>query len=193
MTEHEGDGRTKRRDLRQRQIDENDFARKYLDAEISVDADKTNRHQERRPEKCERLNHLIAAADAGPQHWCRTARCNRRSSAARRPKRPASRSMLRPCPPQRPRRASGSCGSRTTIRTSRARMVRIIPARCEGLGGTPGFSLDKADKIQTEAARKIGPAVVIGDNRNGFKRRELASHSASLASRRARKAARLAS
>ena len=62
MTEHECDGRTKRCDLRQRQIDENDFAREHLDAEICVDADETNRHQERRPEKCQRLNHLIAAA-----------------------------------------------------------------------------------------------------------------------------------
>jgi hypothetical protein len=41
MTEHECDGRTKGRDLRQRQIDENDFAREYLDAEICVDADET--------------------------------------------------------------------------------------------------------------------------------------------------------
>ena len=62
MTEHECDGRTKGCDLRQCQIDKNDFAHEHLDAEICVDTDETNRHQERRPKKCQRLNHLIAAA-----------------------------------------------------------------------------------------------------------------------------------
>ena len=63
MTEHEGHRRAERRDLRQRQIDEDDFAREHLDAEIGVDADQTHRHQECRPEKCERLDHRAAAAD----------------------------------------------------------------------------------------------------------------------------------
>ena len=63
MTEHECHRRAERRDLRQRQIDKDDFAGKHLDAEIGVDADKTYRHQERRPEKNERLDHRLAAAD----------------------------------------------------------------------------------------------------------------------------------
>ena len=67
---------------------------------------------------------------------------------------------------------SGSCGSRTTIRTSRARMVPTIPARCEGLGGTLGFDLDEADEIQSETAGKIRPAIVVGDDRHGFEGRQ---------------------
>ena len=63
MTEHECDRRAERRDLRERQIDKDHFAGKHLDAEIGVDADKRDRHQERRPEKNERLDHRLAAAD----------------------------------------------------------------------------------------------------------------------------------
>ena len=63
MAEHEGDRRAERRDLRERQIDEDHFARQDLNAEIGVDADQAYRHQERRPEKCERLDHRVAAAD----------------------------------------------------------------------------------------------------------------------------------
>ena len=62
MAEHEGHGRAERRDLRQRQIDEDDFAGEHLNAEIGVDADEAYRHQERRPEKFERLAHRFAAA-----------------------------------------------------------------------------------------------------------------------------------
>ena len=62
MTEHERDGRAEGGDLGQRQIDENDIAGEYLDSEVSVDADKTHRYQERWPEKCERLGHLALAA-----------------------------------------------------------------------------------------------------------------------------------
>ena len=63
MTEHEGDRRAERRDLRERQIDEDHFASEDLNAEIGVDADKTYGHQERRPEKYEWLDHRTAAAD----------------------------------------------------------------------------------------------------------------------------------
>ena len=62
MAEHEGDGRTQRRDLGQRQIDEDHFAGQYLNAEIGVDADQAHRHQKRRPEKLQRIDHRIAAA-----------------------------------------------------------------------------------------------------------------------------------
>ena len=64
MAEHEGGGRAERRDLRQRQIDEDDFARQHLDAEIGVDADEADRHEERRPEECERVDHRAAASSA---------------------------------------------------------------------------------------------------------------------------------
>ena len=63
MAEHECHRRAKRGDLRERQIDKDHFASKHLDTEISMDADKRDRHQERRPEKNERLDHRLAAAD----------------------------------------------------------------------------------------------------------------------------------
>ena len=63
MAEHECHRRTERRDLRERQIDKDHFAGKDQDAEIGMDADKTHRHQEGRPEKLERLDHRLAAAD----------------------------------------------------------------------------------------------------------------------------------
>ena len=63
MTEHEGHRRAKRRDLGERQIDEDHFAGKHLDAEIGVDADETDRHQERRPQQCQRFAHRAPAAD----------------------------------------------------------------------------------------------------------------------------------
>ena len=62
MTEHEGDGRAKRRDLCQRQIDEDHFARQHLNAEIGMDADQAHGHQERRPEELQRIDHRVAAA-----------------------------------------------------------------------------------------------------------------------------------
>ena len=51
VPKHEGRGRAERRDLRQRQIDEDDVAREHLDAEIGMDADEAERHQERRPQQ----------------------------------------------------------------------------------------------------------------------------------------------
>ena len=54
--------RAERRDLRQRQIDENDFAGQDLNAEIRMDADEAYRHQERRPEKLSAPRSLRAAA-----------------------------------------------------------------------------------------------------------------------------------
>ena len=62
MAEHERDGRAERRDLRQREIDEHDVAGQHLDAEIGVDADQAERHQERRPQELERGHHRVAAA-----------------------------------------------------------------------------------------------------------------------------------
>jgi hypothetical protein len=44
MTKHEGNGRAKRRDLRQRQIDKDDLAREDLDTKVSVDTDEARRH-----------------------------------------------------------------------------------------------------------------------------------------------------
>ena len=62
MAEHERNGRAKRRDLCQRQIDEDHFAGQNLNAEIGVDADQAHRHQKRRPEKLQCIDHRIAAA-----------------------------------------------------------------------------------------------------------------------------------
>ena len=62
VAEHEGDGRTQRRDLRQRQIDKDHFAGQHLNAEIGVDADQAHRHQEGRPEKLQGIDHRMAAA-----------------------------------------------------------------------------------------------------------------------------------
>ncbi len=62
MAEHERDGRAERRDLRQREVDEHDVAGQHLDAEIGVDADQAERHQERRPQELERRHHGLAAA-----------------------------------------------------------------------------------------------------------------------------------
>ena len=62
MAEQKRHGRAERRDLRQRQIDEDDIAGEDLDAEISVDADKAHRDQERRPEEGQCFGHRAAAA-----------------------------------------------------------------------------------------------------------------------------------
>ena len=64
MAEHEGRGRAERGDLRQRQIDEDDFARQHLDAEIGVDADEADRHEKRWPKECDGLAHRAAASSA---------------------------------------------------------------------------------------------------------------------------------
>jgi hypothetical protein len=45
MTQHECYRRAERRDLRERQINEDYVASENLDAEIGVDADKAYRHQ----------------------------------------------------------------------------------------------------------------------------------------------------
>ena len=62
MAKHEGNGRTQRRDLRQRQIDEDHFASQHLNSKISVDADQTHRHQEGGPEELQGIDHRLAAA-----------------------------------------------------------------------------------------------------------------------------------
>ena len=62
VAEHEGHSRAKRRDLRERQINEDHFARKDLNAEISMNADQADGHEERRPEKLKCIDHRVAAA-----------------------------------------------------------------------------------------------------------------------------------
>ena len=64
MAEHECHRRAERRDLRERQIDKDDFAGEDLDAEIGVDADQAYRHQERGPKECEGFGHRAANADS---------------------------------------------------------------------------------------------------------------------------------
>jgi hypothetical protein len=46
MAKHECHSRAERRDLRERQINEDDFASEDLDAEIGVDTDEAYRYQE---------------------------------------------------------------------------------------------------------------------------------------------------
>jgi hypothetical protein len=53
-----------RGDLRQREVDENDFARQHLDAEIGVDADEAHGHEKRQPKERERFTHRAAAVSA---------------------------------------------------------------------------------------------------------------------------------
>ena len=62
MAEHEAHGGAERGDLGEREIDEDHPPRQHLQPEISVDADEADRDQERRPEKCEGVGHLDAAA-----------------------------------------------------------------------------------------------------------------------------------
>ena len=62
MTEHEGDGGAERRDLREREIDEDDLAAQHLDAEIGVNPDQAERDQERRPQQLKRVAHRPACA-----------------------------------------------------------------------------------------------------------------------------------
>jgi|GEM_PF-4116197 len=64
MAKHERHRCTERRDLRQREIDEDDAAPENLDAEIDMDTDEAHGHQKSRPEKPERFGHRVAAADA---------------------------------------------------------------------------------------------------------------------------------
>ncbi|MEJ0076862.1 MAG: hypothetical protein WDO17_15715 [Alphaproteobacteria bacterium] len=53
-----------RRDLRQREVDEDHFARQDLDAEIGVDADEAYGNEKWQPEEGERVAHRAAAASA---------------------------------------------------------------------------------------------------------------------------------
>src|SRR4029453_2453266 len=62
MTEHECDRRAKRRNLRKRQIDEDNFSSQNHDAEISMDADQADRHQKRGPEELDDIDHRLVAA-----------------------------------------------------------------------------------------------------------------------------------
>ena len=62
MPEQEGDGRTQSRNLRQREIDEDDFAAKNLDAEIGMDADQADRHDQSRPQQQQTIRHGTPAA-----------------------------------------------------------------------------------------------------------------------------------
>jgi hypothetical protein len=65
VPEHEGDRRAKRGDLREREIDEHDVTGEHLDAEIGVDADEAERHQERRPQELERCHHCLGMDPLG--------------------------------------------------------------------------------------------------------------------------------
>ena len=62
MAEYERYRRAKRRNLRERQIDEDHFAGKDLNAEIGMDTDQADSHEKRRPEKLHCIDHRIAAA-----------------------------------------------------------------------------------------------------------------------------------
>ena len=62
MTEHECDRRAKRRNLRKRKIDEDNFSSQNHDAEIGMDADQADRHQKRGPEELDDIDHRLAAA-----------------------------------------------------------------------------------------------------------------------------------
>ena len=193
MTEHEGDRRAERRDLRQRQIDEDDFAREHLNAEIGVDADQAHRHQEWRPEKCKRLDHRgrrrCQRLDVDVEQRDVVARLRQR----------ADRSG------QRHDRRPGLARHESDVAFRLVRLAHDDPhaARTHGLDDAgkmrgarrhAGLRLDKSDKIQAEAARKIRPAVVIGDDRHGFERRQFCLPiPPALHCRRARKACRLAS
>ena len=165
VAEHEGDRRAERGDLRERQIDEDDFARQHLDAEIGVDADETDRHEERRPEKCERLAHRAAAGqrrDIGVEQRDVIAGLRQRAD--------------RSC--QRHDRRAGLARHELDVAL---RLVRLAHddahvARLHGAHDSgemrgarrhAGLHLDEADEIQPEAAREIRPAVVIGDDRHG--------------------------
>ena len=62
MPEEEGDGRAERRNLRQREIDKDDFAAENLNAEIGMDTDQADRHHECRPQQPESIRHGTPAA-----------------------------------------------------------------------------------------------------------------------------------
>ena len=63
MAEQERDCCAERRNLRQREIDKDDFAAKNLNAEIDMDTDEAHGHQKSRPEKPEYFDHRVIAAD----------------------------------------------------------------------------------------------------------------------------------
>ena len=155
MAEHERHRRAERRDLRESQIDKDHFAGEDLDAEIGMDADKAHRHQERRPEEL-RVPRSSPAPPLmpAPRRWHRTARCNRRSPAVRRPTRRASRPSPRPCLLRMRRRVPARAARARRSGRRVARMVWTIPASCEGLGGTPGLISIKSTKFSRNRRAK---------------------------------------
>ena len=130
MAEHERDRRAERRDLREREIDEDDVAGQHLDAEIGVDADQAERHQERRPQQRERVaHHALGRREQRGDVGVEQRQIVVRAPAARRPTPPAPRPC---CPVRFARKAtsrSGSCGWRTMMRTLRACIRLISDAR----------------------------------------------------------------
>ena len=172
MAEHEGDRRAERRDLRQREIDEHDVAGQHLDAEIGVDADEAEGHQKRRPQK-----------RRAPSS-CALRRRQQRGDVG------VEQRKIVVAPGSAPTDAA----STTTLlpvrfarkATSRLRLMRLAhdDARLARLHLADqrrdmkrrrrhaGLRLDEADEIEAESPREIGPAVVIGDERNAVQRRE---------------------
>ena len=125
---------------------------------------------------------------AGLQHWRRTAKCNHRCAAARRPMPPARRLMRRFCSATKATSCSGSCGSRTTMGTLTCTHGRNHPGKMRRTWRHSGLDLDEVHEIEPKAAREIRPAVVITDHGLERSGASFVSHSFSLPSRRARKA-----
>ena len=154
--EHEGDGRAKRRDLRQRQIDKDHFAGEDLNAEIGVDADQHTATRNGGQRNCSGIDHRIAAADVR-RFDVRVEQRNviARLAAARRPDAASvTTDALQPCSRRRQRRVPARAVRARRCRTPRARMVSTIPARCEGLGGTPGLVSIKPTKSRRKRRAK---------------------------------------
>src|SRR4029077_5777195 len=156
MAEHEGHRCAQRRDLRQREVDEDDVAREHLNPEIGVDADEAHRHQEGRPDKSDRFDHLDPAA--------LTSAATSVSNKARKSPVPGSApTEVATTPTDAPvlpatkaTSRSGSCGSRTTRRTLRACIFSMMPARCDGVDGTPGLISRKSMKSSRNLRAKYG-------------------------------------
>ena len=167
MAEHECHRRAERRDLRERQIDKDDFAGEDLDAEIGVDADQAYRHQERGPKECEGLGHRAVNADFQ--------RCDIGVE---------QRDVVC-CPRQGAYGGSehDDFGARAACHELDVafRLVGLTYDNADGTcahgldharkmrraRGNAGFDLDETDEVQAKPAGKVRPAVVIGNKRRG--------------------------
>src|SRR5262249_32258178 len=146
MAEHERDSRAQRGDLRQGQIDKDHFTGQHLNAEIGVDADQADRHQERRPEGLQRIAHRVG--DAAVRALASASHSEKEYSV--RGRAPTEAASVTTCAPAllatKATSRSGSLGSRMMMRAPFVRMSRTMPARCDGLGGTPGLFSMKPTK-----------------------------------------------